>query len=45
MIFGSHYVPSMKPSPLPHRLARMKGDIDRHEEGFERKLRCLFWLN
>ena len=44
-LFGEYYVSAMKPSPLPHRLRRMKGEVDRHEEGLERKLRYLFWLN
>jgi len=44
-LLGDNYVPSMKPSPLPGRLLRMKGQIDRREEGLERKLRYLFWLN
>ena len=44
-LFGDHYVATMKPSPLPRRLLRMKGEIDRREEGLERKLRYLFWLN
>jgi hypothetical protein len=44
-LLGDHYVASMKPSPLPRRLLRMKGEIDRDEERLERKLRYLFWLN
>lgn len=44
-IFGDRYVASMKPSPLPKRLLRMKGEIDKREEGLERKLRYLFWIN
>ncbi|MFT3770190.1 MAG: hypothetical protein QM820_32575 [Minicystis sp.] len=43
--FGEYYVREMKPSALPGRLARMKGEIDRNEEGFGRKLRYLLWLN
>jgi hypothetical protein len=43
--FGEYYVREMKPSPLPRRLLRMKGEIDRNEEGLERKLRYLFWVN
>jgi hypothetical protein len=42
---GEYYVRSMKPSPLPRRLARMKREIDRGEEGLGRKLRYLFWIN
>jgi hypothetical protein len=44
-IFGEHYVPSMRPSKLPDRLRRMKGEIDRDVERLDRKLRYLFWLN
>ena len=44
-VLGEYYVQGIKPSPLPGRLARMKGEIDRREEGFGRKLRYLFWLN
>ena len=44
-LLGDSYVHEMKPSPLPKRLSRMKGEIDAHEEEFERKLRYLFWLN
>jgi hypothetical protein len=44
-IFGSVYVNNMKPTPLLDRLARMKSELARGEETFERKLRYLFWLN
>jgi hypothetical protein len=44
-ILGAKYRPEMKPSPLIGRLSRMKGEIDRGEEGFERKLRYLLWIN
>ncbi|MFO0754925.1 MAG: hypothetical protein U0359_00420 [Byssovorax sp.] len=44
-VLGEGYNRSMKPSPLPARLGRMKGEIDRREESFGRKLRYLFWLN
>jgi hypothetical protein len=44
-LLGDGYVRSMKASPLPKRLMRMKGEIDRNEERFERKLRYLLWLN
>jgi hypothetical protein len=44
-LFGSAYVASMKPTPLVGRLDRMKGEIERGSESFERKLRYLFWLN
>lgn len=43
--FGEYYVRDARPSALPRRLLRMKGEIDRDEEGFGRKLRYLFWLN
>jgi hypothetical protein len=44
-LLGDHYVASMRPSPLPGRLARMKGEIERDQDRLERKLRYLFWLN
>ena len=44
-VFGDYYVASMKPSPLIGRLKRMKSEVDRGQESFERKLRYLFWLN
>jgi hypothetical protein len=44
-LLGDHYVSSMKPSPLPRRLLRMKGEVEQHKEGIGRKLRYLFWLN
>ena len=44
-VLGDYYVRKMKPSPLPGRLRRMKGDIERGEESFERKLRYLIWIN
>lgn len=44
-ILGEYYVPSMKPSALPKRLARMKGEVDARHESIEHKLRYLFWLN
>ncbi len=44
-ILGEYYVSSMKPSPLPRRLLRMKGEIDRGDRELERKLRYLFWIN
>jgi len=44
-MLGEYYVDEMKPSPLPKRLARMKGEIDAHQEDIEHKLRYLFWLN
>ena len=44
-LLGEYYVQAIKPSPLPARLARMKGEIDRREEGLSRKLRYLFWIN
>ena len=44
-LLGEDYVPEMKPSPLPRRLLRMKGEIDRGDRELERKLRYLFWIN
>jgi hypothetical protein len=44
-IFGDKVRPSMTPSPLLGRLQRVKGEIDRGHESFERKLRYLRWLN
>ena len=44
-LFSAHYVKRMKPSPFLHRLERMKGEVDRGEEPFERKLRYLLWIN
>lgn len=44
-MLGDYYQPSMKPSPLPRRLLRMKGEIDQHEGELDRKLRYLFWIN
>lgn len=44
-VLGERFVREMKPSPLPRRLLRMKGEIDRQDEALERKLRFLFWLN
>jgi hypothetical protein len=44
-ILGTGYAASMKASPLPGRLLRMRKEIDRREEPLERKLRYLFWIN
>ncbi len=44
-VLGHHYRSTMKPSPLLGRLERMKGEVSRGEETFERKLRYLLWLN
>lgn len=44
-LFGDAYRPSMTSSPLPMRVLRMKGEIERGQESFERKLRYLIWLN
>lgn len=44
-ILGEYYVDKMKPSALPKRLMRMKGEVEAHEEDIEHKLRYLFWLN
>jgi hypothetical protein len=44
-VLGNGYQTQMKPSPLVGRLRAMKGQLDRDEDTFERKLRYLFWLN
>jgi len=44
-ILGAKYRPEMKPTPLIRRISRMKSEIDRGEESFERKLRYLHWIN
>lgn len=44
-LLGEYYVASMKPSALPKRLVRMKGEVDARHESIEHKLRYLFWLN
>ena len=44
-IFGDKYVDEMPNSKLISRLQRMKSEIERGTESFERKLRYLFWLN
>ena len=44
-ILGDYYVPSMKPTKMIQRFHRMKREMDRGEDTFERKLRYLLWLN
>lgn len=45
-VLGQRYAGSMKASPLPRRLLRMKHEIDRSEQDeLGRKLRYLLWLN
>lgn len=44
-VLGPAYKAKMTPSPLIQRLTRMRKEIDRGEDTFERKLRYLFWLN
>lgn len=44
-VFGDYYKTSMKPSPIVGRLSRMKSELERDEDTFERKLRYLLWLN
>jgi hypothetical protein len=44
-ILGNGFQAQMKPSPLVGRLRAMKGQLDRDEDTFERKLRYLIWLN
>jgi hypothetical protein len=41
----AEYRPFMTPTPLIQRVSRMKNEISRGEESFERKLRYLLWLN
>jgi hypothetical protein len=42
---GPSYKARMTPSPLVDRLTRMRREVDRGEDTFERKLRYLLWLN
>lgn len=44
-VLGSGWKKEMSPSPLPSRLARMKAEVDRNDETFERKLRYFLWVN
>ena len=44
-LFGDKYTKAMTPSPLIGHLLRMKREMDRGQESFERKLRYLIWLN
>jgi len=44
-LLGKGYRTQMNASPLLGRLARMKGEAERGEESFERKLRYLLWVN
>ena len=44
-VFGAAYVTTMKATPLLGRFVRMKAEVERGEESFERKLRYLFWVN
>lgn len=44
-VLGNGYKKSMKPSPIVSRLRRMKDELSRGEDTFDRKLRYLFWLN
>jgi len=45
LVFGAAWRDAMTPTPLPSRLTRMKRELDRGEDTFERKLRYLLWLN
>lgn len=45
LLLGDYYIESMKPSPLVKRLSRMKAELSRGEDSFERKLRYLLWIN
>ncbi len=44
-IFGDKYVPQMPASSLLKQMTRMRTEVERGQESFERKLRYLFWLN
>ncbi len=44
-VLGNGYRKSMKPSPVVSRLRKMKEQLTRGEDTFERKLRYLLWLN
>jgi hypothetical protein len=44
-LLGNGYKKSMKPSPIVARLRKMKDELSRGEDTFERKLRYLLWLN
>lgn len=44
-VFGNGYRTGMKPSPVVQRLSRMKDDLERGSDTFDKKLRYLLWLN
>jgi hypothetical protein len=44
-VFGHGYRTGMKSSPLIQRLSRMKDDLERGTDTFDRKLRYLLWIN
>ena len=44
-VLGSAYKSKMPPSALLQRLTRMRKEVERGEDTFERKLRYLLWLN
>jgi hypothetical protein len=44
-LLGHGYATGMKPSPLVHRLDRMKRDLEHGDDTMGRKLRYFFWLN
>jgi hypothetical protein len=44
-LLGNGYKKSMKPSPIVARLGKMKDELTRGEDTFERKLRYLLRLN
>jgi len=44
-IFGNAYVKTMKNTGLFKQAKRIKGELERGGESFERKLRYLIWLN
>jgi hypothetical protein len=44
-LVGNGYRTKMKPSPIVSRLRKMKDQLSRGEDTFDRKLRYLMWLN
>jgi len=44
-VFGDKVRSELPPTPLIRRLQRMKSEVERGEESFERKLRYLLWIN
>ena len=44
-VFGPAYKAKLPPSQLINRMQRMRKEVERGEDTFERKLRYLLWLN